>query len=282
MDVASLGYRTDLALLSAGGSVVEDRGDHLVVRSPHNPTHWWGNLLLLDRPPEARDALAWLERFAATFPDAGHVALGVDGTAGRVSDLAPWAAEGLLVEAQAVMTATSVHLPRRRAEAVCRPLTSDDDWAQSAELRVRCHDGPEEPAAFRAYATAQARTRRQLVEAGHGGWFGAFAGDRLVCQMGLFTAGPGLARFQSVETDPAHRRQGLAGSLVVEVGRYGFEVLGARTLVMVADPEYPAIGLYRSLGFEVAQTQLQAELGRAWRSGAARRAADWSPPGGLA
>lgn len=266
VDVASLGYRTDLALLAGGGSVVEDRGDHLVVRSPHNPTHWWGNLLLLDRPPAPSDAIAWLERFAATFPDAGHVALGVDGTDGRVADLAPWAAAGLVVEAQAVMTATSVHLPRPRTAAVCRRLASDDDWQQSVELRVRCADGPEEPAAFRAYATAQARTRREMVGAGLGTWYGAFAGDRLVCQMGLFAAGPGLARFQSVETDPAHRRQGLASSLVAEVSRYGVEVLGARTLVMVADPDYHAIALYLSLGFVEAQTQLQAELGRAWRT----------------
>ena len=266
MRVESLGYRTDLALLSAGGTLVEDRGDHLVVRSPHNPTHWWGNFLLLDRPPAAPDAARWLERFVEAFPDAGHVAFGVDGTTGRVSDLAPWSATGLVAEAQAVLTATSVRPARRAVDAVCRPVVSDGDWAQSVDLRVRCHDGPEEPAAFRAYATAQARTRRQMVEAGHGGWFGAFDdGDRLVCQMGLFAGGPGLARFQSVETDPDRRRRGLAGALVAEVSRYGFEVLGAQTLVMVADPEYHAIDLYRSLGFAVTQTQLQAELGRAWR-----------------
>jgi ribosomal protein S18 acetylase RimI-like enzyme len=264
VDVVSLGYRTDLALLSAGGSLVEDRGDHVVVRSPHNPTHWWGNFLLLDRPPAAPDASRWLERFRETFPDAGHVALGVDGTTGQVSDLAPWTAAGLVVEAQAVMTATSVRSPGRPVDAVCRVVTSDADWAQSVELRVRCHDGPEEPAAFRAYAAAQAQTRRQMVEAGYGGWAGAFVEDRLVCQMGLFAGGPELARFQSVETDPAHRRRGLAGALVAEISRYGFEVLGARTLVMVADPEYHAIDLYRSLGFEVTETQLQAELPRAW------------------
>ena len=34
MDVRSLGFRTDLALLTASGSVVEDRGTHLVVRTP--------------------------------------------------------------------------------------------------------------------------------------------------------------------------------------------------------------------------------------------------------
>jgi ribosomal protein S18 acetylase RimI-like enzyme len=69
-----------------------------------------------------------------------------------------------------------------------------------------------------------------------------------------------------VETDPDHRRRGLAGSLVHSVSRYFFDTLGARTLVMVADPGYHAIDLHRSLGFAVTQTQLQAELPRAWRA----------------
>ena len=265
MDVVSLGYRTDLALLAAGGSVVEDHGDHLVVRSPHNPTHWWGNFLLLDRPPHPDDAARWLDRFVAAFPQADHVCFGVDGTDGRVGDLAAWGAAGLVVEAHAVTTASSVRPPPRLASALCRPLASDVDWAQSVELRVRCHDGPEDEVAFRAYAAAQAQTRRELVEAGRGRWYGAFVGDRLVCQMGLVEAGPGLARFQSVETDPDHRRRGLAGTLVARVSRYGFDELGARTLVMVADPAYHALDLYRSLGFAVTQTQLQAELPHAWR-----------------
>lgn len=123
-----------------------------------------------------------------------------------------------------------------------------------------------EPTSFRAYAAAQAQTPREMVDAGHGGWFGAFDGDRLVCQMGLFAAGTGLARFQSVETDPGHRRHGLAGSLVWHVSRFGFEVLAARTLVMVADPGGSALGLYRSLGFAVTQVQLQAELPCDWRA----------------
>jgi hypothetical protein len=51
MDVHSLGFRTDLALLTASGSVVEDRGTHLVVRSPDNPSYFWGNFLLLAAAP---------------------------------------------------------------------------------------------------------------------------------------------------------------------------------------------------------------------------------------
>ena len=107
--------------------------------------------------------------------------------------------------------------------------------------------------------TAQARTNRRITDAGHGGWFGAFVDERLVAQMGLLAVEPDLARFQNVETDPEQRRRGLAGSLLHHVSRYGLTELGARTLVMVADPDYFAVDLYRSVGFKPTETQLQVE-----------------------
>jgi len=75
--------------------------------------------------------------------------------------------------------------------------------------------------------------------------------------MGLISAGPRLARFQSVQTDPDYRRRGLAGSLVCFVSGFGFDELHATTLVMVADPAYFAIDFYRSVGFTDTDTQLQ-------------------------
>ena len=42
------------------------------------------------------------------------------------------------------------------------------------------------------------------------------------------------------------------------VSGYGFDELGARTLVMVADPDYLAVRIYRSVGF--ADTEVQTQL----------------------
>jgi GNAT superfamily N-acetyltransferase len=261
MDLASLGYRTDLALLRLGGTSVEDRGDHLVVRSPHNPTYWWGNFLLVDRVASHELSQRWLDRFSAAFPGAEHVALGFDGTDGTVDDLTWFAGRGFTTEVQTVMTATGVHKPaRRNTDAIYRRLHSDDDWSQSVELRMRCHEPPPEPAAYRIFITARSQTHRLLVEAGYGEWFGAFIDGQLVSQMGLFSVERELARFQSVETDPGHRRKGLAGSLLYHPSRYGFETLRAKTLVMVADPDYFALDLYRAVGFVATEAQLQIEL----------------------
>lgn len=257
MDIASLAFRTDLAMLEHSGSAVEDRGTHLVVRTPDNPTYWWGNFLLLPAPPaDADEARGWVTAFEAELPEARHRTFGVDGQEGSRADLAPFAELGLDVEVSAVMTATSVHEPPRpNTEATYRPLETDADWTQQIEVaRAGEEFGYELP-----FVTARTASQRRLVEAGYGAWWGAFEGDRLLSSMGLFTASPGLARFQSVKTHPDARGRGLAGTLVHRVSRYGFEELGAHTLVMVADPDYLAIRIYRSVGFAETEHQLQAE-----------------------
>lgn len=152
MERTSLGYRTDLALLQLGGTRVEDRGDHLVVRSTHNPAHWWGNFLLLAQVPTPEASQAWLDRFAEEFPAAEHVAIGFHAPDGAVADLGWFAGHGFTAAALTVMTATAVHEPARpNTSALYRALGSDEDWAQSIELRMRCNDTVE-PTAYCTFA----------------------------------------------------------------------------------------------------------------------------------
>jgi GNAT superfamily N-acetyltransferase len=72
-------------------------------------------------------------------------------------------------------------------------------------------------------------------------------------------AGARLARYQDVETDPAARRRGLAGTLVWRAGRYAAGTFGAGRLVIVADPAEGAIRIYRACGFADMQSQFSFE-----------------------
>jgi ribosomal protein S18 acetylase RimI-like enzyme len=256
MDVRSLGFRTDLALLRLAGSEVDEHDSYVAVRTPDNPTYWWGNFLLLPRPPTEDELPDWIAVFGSAYPQARHLAFGVDSVDGNRDDLAAFAAAGLTVESSSVMTATSVlEPPRPNREATYRPLVSDDDWEQQVALGMAGED-EESDADF---VVAKTAAERSLTGRGIGEWWGAFLEGRLVASMGLFAAGPGLARFQNVKTHPGARGRGLAGSLLHEAGRFGLEELGAETLVMVADPDYVAIRIYRSVGFEDTETQLQAD-----------------------
>jgi hypothetical protein len=62
MHIKSLGYRTDLIFASFDGEIF-DRGDYQVIRSPTNPTFYWGNFLLFPQPPQEGDHEKWRERF---------------------------------------------------------------------------------------------------------------------------------------------------------------------------------------------------------------------------
>jgi len=250
MQVTSLGFQTDLALRALEGAEVTDRGDYTVVRSPDNPTFWWGNFLLLAGWPAPGTGDGWLARFAAEFPQAGHLALGVDAGHEPAQVPAEFLAAGLEFERATVLSCAAVQPPpRRNTDAEIRRLESDDDWEQSRDLGIRCYGYQG------SYLDRRARGRRRLTQAGRAAWFGAFTDGRLLAQLGVCDAGGGLARYQDVETDPAARRRGLAGTLVWHAGRFAQTELGANALVIVADPAEGAIRIYRGCGFADAQTQ---------------------------
>jgi GNAT superfamily N-acetyltransferase len=257
VQVQSLGYRSDLMLLSLQSSVVVDRGNHLVIRTPDNPGFHWGNFVLADQAWVDRPLIDLVAVFHAEHPQAGHVALGVDGVDGLVWADDELAECGLEVERSVVMTATEVHEPAHpNTEAVCRTLTSDADWAAAVDVHAAGH-GTFDLAESRDFTQRRMTARREQQEAGLGGWFGAFVDGEMVCGLGLFTDGSGLGRFQDVETVASARRRGLASTLVHHASRVGIRDFAIRELVMVADPDYAAIRIYRLLGFVDSETQVQ-------------------------
>ncbi|WBQ02117.1 GNAT family N-acetyltransferase [Kribbella sp. CA-293567] len=256
MNFTSLGYRTDLMLLQLSGSVLTDQGDYVVVRTPANPTFWWGNYLLFRTPFAPGDAVAREAIFRQEFPAAKHLALGLDTVDGVVGSEDEVKALGLEIDRNTVMTAREVREPARpNLTSQYRDLSSDDDWEQLLDLSLACATMTVDEE-YREFSRRRIEAERGLCGAGHARWFGAFDGERLQASLGLASDGSGVARFQNVQTRPEDRNQGIASTLVHRASRYGFDELGAHTLVMVADPGYLAIRIYRALGFDDNEVQL--------------------------
>jgi ribosomal protein S18 acetylase RimI-like enzyme len=264
MRVTSLGFRTDLALLTASGSVVEDRGTHLVVRSPDNPSYFWGNFILLAEPPVPGGEREVVGAFQTEFPQADHVSIGIDTPDLTDEARTAFEAAGLTVDVATVLTASSLQ-PPREVEAEVRALDSDEDWEARARLSQQLYPQTSEES-FMTFAREKNTQERRLVEAGRGKRFGAFVDGRLVSTAAIFVTEDGVARFQSVETHPDHRRQGLAAAVTHGAGQFGLDHLGVRTLVIVADTDGEAIGIYRRLGFTDSERQLMLE----------RRSGEWA------
>lgn len=258
MHVTSLGFRTDLALLTSSGSVVEDRGTHLVVRTPDNPTYFWGNFVLLAEPPVAGGEREVVGAFRTEFPMAEHVSIGIDAPELPEASRTAFEAAGLEVDVATVLTAGSLVAPRE-VEADVRPLESDDDWEARARLSHALYPGTTRDR-FLTFARGKNVQERRLADAGRGRRFGAFVDGELVSTAGAFVTEEGVARFQSVETHPDHRRRGLAAGVVHAAGQHALDHLGVRTLVIVADTDGEAIGVYRRLGLVDAERQVMLEM----------------------
>jgi ribosomal protein S18 acetylase RimI-like enzyme len=204
--------------------------------------------------------------FHTEFPTAEHVAIGIDVGGLTPEARAAYESAGLEVDESVVLVAERLVQPLASIAAVTvRPLVSDADWEQRAELAHAM--SPETPREqFLTYQRARDAHERRLVAEGAGQRFGAFLDDALVSTGGVFRTEPGIARFQSIETHPDHRRQGVAATLVHAAGRYALDEVGVDRLVIVAEEGGPAVGIYRRLGFVDVETQVAME----------KRAPGWS------
>ncbi len=261
MKVKSLGYRTDLIFPAFDGEII-DRGAYLVVRTPSNPTFYWGNFLLFEEPPAEGDYPRWMDLFAREIgipPATKHMTFGWDTVRDEQGVDAPFLANGFRRTRSTVLTARALRPPAHPAgDLVVRPLESDGDWAQSVENQVVTREPEFSEAGHRIFRVRAMDRYRRMAARGLGDWFGAFLGGKLVADLGIFHAGA-VGRYQSVQTHPDFRRRGCAGTLVYEASRHAMGHYGLDTLVIVAETDSAAGRLYRSLGFAATEYQTGLE-----------------------
>jgi len=255
MKLQSLSLRTELMLRSFQSEVVE-KLEYIVIRTPQNPSFRWGNYLIFQQPPQAGDLERWKAIFAQEIggpPVINHVLLAWDGVVGQQGAAQEFVQAGFSLEESLALTAKSVNPPPKlNRQCEVRALESDAAWEEWLELALAsmAAEPPDkrEGRGYRAYLEKTILERQGMIAAGWGQWFGAYLDGKLGSSMGLFIR-QGLGRFQSVDTHPEFRRQGLAGTLLYHVAQKGFLEMGAEDLVIVADENYFAKNIYASVGF---------------------------------
>jgi ribosomal protein S18 acetylase RimI-like enzyme len=259
----SLVWATSIDVLPPEHTVARCDG-YLVVRSPTNPTHWWGNLLLFDEAPAEGDRERWEALFVAEFADeprVTHRTFAWDRTEDERGEVESefGARSGYDLELSVGMIAApeEIHAhPRANAEVEVRPLDpraggpDEDLWEQVIEIQVVGRDVerlPEEEA-HRVFSRARMDELRTMFRAALGAWYAALDGDVVAGSMGIVVTG-GRGRYQAVDTAITHRRRGICSRLLVDAARHAVATYGATRLVIVADPDYHAAGIYESVGF---------------------------------
>lgn len=257
----SLVFATDIDVLAIDRTVTP-RDGYLAVRSPSNPSFWYGNFLLFDDPPAAGDRERWERLFECEFadePQVRHCTFGwdrPDGDPGAADS--EFASHGYDLEHNVGLVATPDELvphPRANRDVDVRALDPTRDggdeplWSAVVEMQVAGRDERIGEDEHREFSRTRQHELRALFAAGRGAWYAALTQDgELVASCGIVATGD-RGRFQAVETAAAHRRRGICSRLVVDAAAHAAANHQLSTLVIVADADYHALGLYESLGF---------------------------------
>jgi RimJ/RimL family protein N-acetyltransferase len=253
------GWRSELIVHRHDAQVVE-RADCIVVRTPDNPTFYWGNFLLLPDVPADASLGHWLQRFhgeiAVAQPLSRHVAIGVNAPP-RGAELPAWQRAGFELLRSDVMRLEpdALRAPPRAARGAVQVRAADLAREIEAFVELQCADTQGHPLDdYRDYRSLKMAALARMHAKGDAMWFGLWCDGTLAADCGLVRDGT-WGRFQHVSTHPQWRRRGLCTALVHAVSAWGFEHWQLRRITMIADPDDVAIGIYRSLGYtSVVQT----------------------------
>lgn len=246
MFAISPGWRTDLEILALGGSEIETFDDHIIVRTPTNPEYHWGNCLLVLDPASVDKDEKWVERYRTAFPNNDWIAIGLPIMPPNVT---AWEKQGITLEQLDVLTTNSLPQSQPLPDGYTSRHFDEQDWGTLTrrEISYLLAEGGYETAALEAFAIERNSSRRKLCATGDAAWFGAYLEDELVASLGIVRCG-NIARYQSVETNEAHRRKGLASHLLGLAASWS-QRKGSESWVIVTEEANAAGRVYRRAGF---------------------------------
>jgi len=257
--IKSLVWATDVDVLAADHELTR-RDGYWVVRSPHNPTYWWGNFLLFDQEPGSGDGERWeslFDRELGYLPQIEHRAVAWDTTDGSLGEAErELVARGYELELTAGLVATAGQIrahPRANREAQVRRLDpAGDEQLWSAVLEMRIREAPDElreSGYHRPFVERHQQELRELLQSGRGGAYVALLDGQVAGSLAIVVTAH-RARYQQVETAAAFRRLGIARRLVVDAAHDALARDRIECFVIAADPDYHALALYEGLGFK--------------------------------
>jgi ribosomal protein S18 acetylase RimI-like enzyme len=265
--IRSLVYATDIDVL-AQNKLLTRRDGYWRIESPGNPTFWWGNLLLFDKPPAAGDRERWERTFDREFAAVcgiRHKVFAWDSPEGDHGAAATEFTKPYVVEQSIGLVAAGDGIrPHRRANSelevrMLDPRAGYDEDLWQAVLELQLAQMLSEPWAAElgdAYTGVYRKRRntelREIFRAGRGAWYVALLDGEVAGSLGIVVT-DGRARYQSVDTAARFRGRGVATRLVVEAAAMASAQQPIDHYVIVADPDYHALGIYESVGFKRSQ-----------------------------
>jgi GNAT superfamily N-acetyltransferase len=228
------------------GSKITNYGDHLVVKTPHNPNYHWGNCILVMDAGSTRDSEKWIQRYSDVFPENQWLAIGLPE---MPTSTEGWIRQGVTLEQLDVLSTKTCPMQQPAPIGYTSRMFTHQDWETliQKELADGLSEGGYEPQIIESFILETNSNRNHLVSSGKAAWFGAFFEDEMVANLGIIICGE-TGRYQSVETSAIHRRKGLASHLLGLAANWSMNQ-GCKNWVIVTQETNDAGRVYRRAGF---------------------------------
>lgn len=242
-------WEAELSLLPAG-TVIDDRGALVVVRSEEFPDHIWKNFILVDRLPQG-ECKDLLNMYRAEFPKREFsIAFGWNHPPPSRRCVADFRRHGFTVTRDLVLSANPEDITNApKGPVTLRECRSSADWNVVIQRRIQflC----DEP--FKEFKTQfesdKFQIYRELADGGRGHWFIASASEQDVADVGIFYSHDNRASIEELLVYPAVRRRGLGVATVLAACQTAMETRIPEGFITVAGEDRLARRLRADFGF---------------------------------
>jgi RimJ/RimL family protein N-acetyltransferase len=244
----SLALLSDLVVLGTAATVkVTD--SWLSVRTPDMPTLRLGNAVLFPRPPTVTDVPSWPELLQTEVGPgaAAHGRLAWEGGQPERATYQAFADIGYEPYDSLSMVTTTLNTRSGSSNVSIRLIRDTADWVDLLAFQDPSRQAP--GGARSGLAAKRIGLYQTRAKQGTGAWFAGYRDGSVVGCCGVMI-GHRIARFQGLKTSPEYRRSGIGVSLVRAASEWALSVDGVKQLVAVVDPDYHALRLFQSIGFE--------------------------------
>ena len=258
MPVRSLVTSTDIGVAGESCSVIE-RDDCVVIVTPSQPSYYWGNFVVMPRPPADGDLVAWEDVFTTAHPEMRHRAFTWDVARSGYELPEAFAAAGYELESVVALTApTDIVVDAGRTLPVGMQFLLADPaqeahWRRLVDLAVMMRPASYADASYFSYAVERYAVHRRAVRDGRARWVLGVHDGNIIASLGIYACPAGRARYQDVMTHPGYRNQGVASALLVHAASEARASWPTEVLVIVAETDGDAHRLYERVGFSVAE-----------------------------
>ncbi len=245
-----LGTESSLNFHQVDGEVFE-RTHYRFVKTKNRPHFFWGNYMIFNEPPSVDGFQNWIDHYNLEFNSQEQGFITITWSCSDLGNPQKFLDFGFEIETQEVLRLKNITKPDKLNKHVeVRVIESDFDWNQVKKTQwIKNWPLKQDQEHF---LENKIHTYKRLQDQGFGYRYGAFLGEKLVGDLGIYIKNR-IARFNNVFTHCDFYNQGICRSLV-----YGSlkDILAknlADEFIMQATESEYAKNIYKKIGFEVCE-----------------------------